>query len=250
MENDRDARIHAWTSPRDPAPRRFHPRYGDRACFVGWIRPSTGGVPAQSEMVARYFALLASGKRKLPEDWLDRLATERTVEDELMSLGSCKTLVHHGPRRPLRHRRGPAPQIRLRRRRRRSIDIPRTTRIIEISRRRDRRGRLRLRRRVQLHRRGGHARSARRRLPAPRERPARRPRRVRAPPDLRGHATRHAHIRGPREPLATTSRSSALSSSSRVSRRTTSSRPHPARTEPLRLRPRDASHRSETPPPT
>ena len=97
MENDRDARIHAWSSPRDPAPRRFHPRYGDRACFVGWIRPSTGGVPAQSEMVARYFALLASGKRKLPEDWLDRLATERTVEDELMSLGSCKTLVHHGP---------------------------------------------------------------------------------------------------------------------------------------------------------
>ena len=97
VENDRDARIHAWTSPRDPAPRRFHPRYGDRACFVGWIRPSTGGVPAQSEMVARYFALLASGKRKLPEDWLDRLATERTVEDELMSLGSCKTLVHHGP---------------------------------------------------------------------------------------------------------------------------------------------------------
>jgi hypothetical protein len=48
----------------------------------------------------------------------------------------------------------------------------------------------------------------------------------------------------------TTSRSSALSSNSRVSRRTTSSRPRPARTEPLHLRPRNASHRSETPPPT
>lgn len=34
--------------------------------FIGWARPVTGGIPACSELVARYFSLLLSGKRKLP----------------------------------------------------------------------------------------------------------------------------------------------------------------------------------------
>ncbi len=44
----------------------FHPDLGARVAFIGWARPSQGGVPACSEMQSRYFALLCSGKRQLP----------------------------------------------------------------------------------------------------------------------------------------------------------------------------------------
>ena len=46
--------------------RAFHPDLGPRVAFIGWARPSQGGLPACSEMVARYFALLCSGARSLP----------------------------------------------------------------------------------------------------------------------------------------------------------------------------------------
>jgi dimethylaniline monooxygenase (N-oxide forming) len=42
------------------------PDLGSRVAFIGWARPIQGGVPACSEMQSRYFALLCSGKRKLP----------------------------------------------------------------------------------------------------------------------------------------------------------------------------------------
>ncbi|WNO10787.1 flavin-containing monooxygenase [Teredinibacter sp. KSP-S5-2] len=45
----------------------IHPELGDEVVFIGWARPAAGGVPACSEMQARYFALLCSGKKKLPE---------------------------------------------------------------------------------------------------------------------------------------------------------------------------------------
>jgi Flavin-binding monooxygenase-like len=44
----------------------FHPDVGPRLALIGWVRPFNGGVPACSEMISRYFALLCSGKRELP----------------------------------------------------------------------------------------------------------------------------------------------------------------------------------------
>ncbi|WNO10786.1 flavin-containing monooxygenase [Teredinibacter sp. KSP-S5-2] len=45
----------------------IHPGLGKGIVFIGWARPAVGGVPACSEMQSRYFALLCSGKKKLPE---------------------------------------------------------------------------------------------------------------------------------------------------------------------------------------
>lgn len=61
----------------------MHPDLGERIAFVGWARPVQGGIPACSEMQSRYFALLCSGKRKLPErSELRRLiAEDRNDED-------------------------------------------------------------------------------------------------------------------------------------------------------------------------
>jgi dimethylaniline monooxygenase (N-oxide forming) len=57
----------------------FHPDLGPRLALIGWTRPFNGGVPACSEMVSRYFALLCSGKRELPA----RPDLERRIEEDL-----------------------------------------------------------------------------------------------------------------------------------------------------------------------
>ena len=61
----------------------FHPDLGPRVAFIGWARPAQGGIPACSEMQSRYFALLCSGKRMLPEkNELRRLiAQDRDAEE-------------------------------------------------------------------------------------------------------------------------------------------------------------------------
>ena len=61
----------------------FHPDLRERVAFIGWARPAQGGIPACSEMQSRYFALLCSGKRVLPEkDELRRLiAQDREAEE-------------------------------------------------------------------------------------------------------------------------------------------------------------------------
>lgn len=61
----------------------FHPDLGERVAFIGWARPAQGGIPACSEMQSRYFALLCSGKRTLPEKHeLRRLiAQDREAEE-------------------------------------------------------------------------------------------------------------------------------------------------------------------------
>ncbi len=61
----------------------FHPDLGARVAFIGWARPAQGGIPACSEMQSRYFALLCSGKRTLPEkNELQRLiAQDREAEE-------------------------------------------------------------------------------------------------------------------------------------------------------------------------
>ena len=54
----------------------FHPDYPDCA-FIGWARPSTGGIPASSEMAARYFSLLLSGKVKFPDNIEERIEEDK-----------------------------------------------------------------------------------------------------------------------------------------------------------------------------
>ena len=57
----------------------FHPDLGPRLALIGWVRPFNGGVPACSEMISRYFALLCSGKRELPA----RPDLEARIEEDL-----------------------------------------------------------------------------------------------------------------------------------------------------------------------
>jgi hypothetical protein len=56
----------------------FHPDVGPRLALIGWTRPFNGGVPACSEMIARYFALLCSGRRELPA----RPDLEKRIEED------------------------------------------------------------------------------------------------------------------------------------------------------------------------
>jgi dimethylaniline monooxygenase (N-oxide forming) len=64
----------------------FHPDHGGRLAFIGFVRPYTGGIPIVAEMQARYFALLCSGRHKLPADLEARIAEEKAWEDEMVSL--------------------------------------------------------------------------------------------------------------------------------------------------------------------
>jgi hypothetical protein len=57
----------------------FHPDIGPRLALIGWTRPFNGGVPACSEMISRYFALLCSGKRELPA----RPDMEQRIEEDI-----------------------------------------------------------------------------------------------------------------------------------------------------------------------
>ena len=76
----------------------IHPDLGAGVAFIGWARPAVGGVPACSEMQSRYFALLCSGKRKLPEpaqlrEIIDR---EAAFENEVyFGNPKLRTLVHY-----------------------------------------------------------------------------------------------------------------------------------------------------------
>jgi len=47
-------------------------------------------------MLARYFALICSGKKKLPNDWLERIKLEAKMEDNQLCFGHVKTLVVYG----------------------------------------------------------------------------------------------------------------------------------------------------------
>ncbi|MBD2318257.1 flavin-containing monooxygenase [Phormidium tenue] len=46
----------------------FHPSFRDKIAFIGFIRPTQGGIPLISELQARYYALVLSAKRSLPEN--------------------------------------------------------------------------------------------------------------------------------------------------------------------------------------
>jgi dimethylaniline monooxygenase (N-oxide forming) len=74
----------------------FHPKGGDSFAFVGFARPTSGGVPATAEIQSRYFALVLSGSRKLPDDWLKRIPVEAEMENKQFHLSNLKTLIFWG----------------------------------------------------------------------------------------------------------------------------------------------------------
>ncbi|MFC4857308.1 succinic semialdehyde dehydrogenase [Actinophytocola glycyrrhizae] len=76
----------------------IHPELGTGVVFIGWARPTAGGVPACSEMQSRYFALLCSGKRTLPEPArLEELIEQEAAFENEVFFGNpdLRTLVHY-----------------------------------------------------------------------------------------------------------------------------------------------------------
>src|SRR5215472_373835 len=76
----------------------FHPDVGSRLAFIGWARPTQGGVPAASEMQARLFALACSGKWALPQkdELAHRIAMDAQRESDRSSGNPyMRTLVHY-----------------------------------------------------------------------------------------------------------------------------------------------------------
>lgn len=60
----------------------FHPACDGRLALIGFTRPFTGGIPICAEMQARYFALLCSGKVRLPDDVRERIKREKAWEEK------------------------------------------------------------------------------------------------------------------------------------------------------------------------
>lgn len=74
----------------------FHPEIGESMAWIGFVRPSTGGIPACAEMAARYFALLTAGRRKLPRDFAERTARDFELDMRFYRLSpDVKTLVSY-----------------------------------------------------------------------------------------------------------------------------------------------------------
>jgi len=72
----------------------FHPDIGESMAWIGFVRPSTGGIPACAEMAARYFALLLSGKRQMPKDFAQLTAKDYELDSRFYRLSpDVKTLV-------------------------------------------------------------------------------------------------------------------------------------------------------------
>eukprot|EP00435_Cladocopium_sp_Y103_P024111 s4102_g5.t2 len=72
----------------------FHPQIGKSMAWIGFARPSTGGIPACAEMAARYFALLVANQRDLPHDMAQRTAREGRLDERYYCLSpDVKTLV-------------------------------------------------------------------------------------------------------------------------------------------------------------
>ncbi|MFJ4620181.1 flavin-containing monooxygenase [Streptomyces sp. NPDC088812] len=76
----------------------IHPDLGTGVAFIGWARPAAGGVPACSEMQSRYFALLCSGKKRLPDRirLLALIERQAAYENEVFHGNpDLRTLVHY-----------------------------------------------------------------------------------------------------------------------------------------------------------
>ena len=72
----------------------FNPQI-ETLCFIGFSRPTTGAIPACSELVARYFALICSGKRCFPEDMEKQIREDKMYEDsQFYNSKSVRTVVN------------------------------------------------------------------------------------------------------------------------------------------------------------
>jgi cation diffusion facilitator CzcD-associated flavoprotein CzcO len=69
----------------------FHPDCDGTLAVIGFARPFTGGIPICAEMQARYFALLCSGKLRLPADVRQRIAREKEWEEAMTILSARHT---------------------------------------------------------------------------------------------------------------------------------------------------------------
>jgi dimethylaniline monooxygenase (N-oxide forming) len=74
----------------------FHPKLGSTVAFIGFARPSTGGVPATAEIQARYFSMMLTGSRKLPSDWKQRIPIEADMENKQFHLTTLKSVIFYG----------------------------------------------------------------------------------------------------------------------------------------------------------
>jgi glycine/D-amino acid oxidase-like deaminating enzyme len=86
------------TNVRDMFKHFIHPELGPRVAFIGWARPAQGGVTVCSEMQARYFSMLCSGKRTLPAPAeLHRIIEQdrATEEADFFVQSYLKTLVNY-----------------------------------------------------------------------------------------------------------------------------------------------------------
>ncbi len=69
-------------NPRKLFARMLLPRLGNRIAWLGFVRPAVGAIPPMAELQARYFALLVSGERELPQlDVMNQMITQFENDD-------------------------------------------------------------------------------------------------------------------------------------------------------------------------
>jgi dimethylaniline monooxygenase (N-oxide forming) len=76
----------------------IHPDLKEKIVFIGWARPTIGGVPACSEMQSRYYARLLSNKLSLPspEKMADLISQHAEYENHIFRRNiNVRTLVHY-----------------------------------------------------------------------------------------------------------------------------------------------------------
>ena len=74
----------------------FHPAIGKSLALIGYARPTQGMLPACAELQARYFALLCSNRRTLPQDLHDCTLRESQAEAEMLKGDQrIRTLVQY-----------------------------------------------------------------------------------------------------------------------------------------------------------
>lgn len=73
----------------------FSPEAGPTMCYIGFVRPTTGAIPACSELTSRLFAQIVSGNVRLPANLPQLIATEKAKEEAMFynSL-NVKTVVN------------------------------------------------------------------------------------------------------------------------------------------------------------
>ncbi len=74
----------------------FLPANEPTLVFIGYVRPTAGGIPICSEMVARYWALLLSKKKTLPENIAELTQKERAQEEKMHYLSPALNTVVNG----------------------------------------------------------------------------------------------------------------------------------------------------------